>query len=374
MTDSSHLRVAFDATSLLGNRTGIGQITALTLEALAARGDLDLEAYAVTWRGRHDLDDAVPAGVRAATRRIPARLTRVLWPHVRFPGVETWTGPVDVVHATSFVAPPSRSPVVVTVHDLTFVRFPEMCTADVLTYPRLLQTALDRGATVHTYSGFVGDEVRGHFGLPHDRVVEVLPGLVPSIGGNAERGHALADASTYLLTLGTIEPRKNLPALVRAFDAIAGARPDLVLVIAGPDGWGVDAFDEACRAARHGDRVHRLGYVSDADRRDLLAGARLLAYPSIYEGFGLPPLEAMQVGIPVVAADAGALPQVLGDSALLPNPRDDDAIADALARVVDDDGLRSTLVERGHERLRRFSWDSASDGFAALYRRVAAGA
>jgi len=142
-------------------------------------------------------------------------------------------------------------------------------------------------------------------------------------------------------------------------------------VMVGPDGWGVEAFHAALGAAHHSDRVHRVGYVTKHERADLLAGATALAYPSIYEGFGLPPLEAMQSGVPVVAADCGPLPEVLGDAALLPDPLDDDSIADALRRIVNDADLRATLVARGAERVRRYTWERAGPEIAALYRRVA---
>ena len=190
--------------------------------------------------------------------------------------------------------------------------------------------------------------------------------------GDAARGRARAGADRYLITLSTIEPRKNLPALVRAFDAVAAEEPDLHLVMVGPDGWGVHEFHDALAAAHHADRVHRIGYVAKDERADLLAGATALAYPSIYEGFGLPPLEAMQSGVPVVASNAGPIPEVLGDAALLPDPFDDDSISDALRLIVNDADLRATLVERGAERVRRYTWEIAGPQFVDLYRRVAA--
>ncbi len=367
-----HPTVAIDATSLLGTTTGVGQVTAHLIEALAARGDLDVRAFAISWRGRDALRDQLPAGVASGTKPFPARLTRALWPRLPIPHVEHWTGPVDVVHATSFVAPPSRAPVLLTVHDLTFVRFPQMCSGDTLTYPRLIRVALDRGAVVHTYSDCIAAEIVEHFGLPADRVVRVYPGLAPTAGGDPARGRELAGTDRYVLALGTIEPRKNLPMLVRAFDGVAASDPAVRLVIGGPDGWGADAFAEACANAHHGDRVVRLGYVDAADRRDLLAGATVLAYPSIYEGFGHPPLEAMLAGVPVVASNAGALVEVLGDAALLPDPDDADAIADALTRALTDAELRAELVRRGHERTRRYTWEHAAGEFVALYQDVMA--
>ena len=368
---ASSLRVAVDATSLLGVRTGVSRVTSGLLGELARRPEVTVSAYAVTWRGRERLGAAVPRSVRAAPRPFPARLTRWSWPRLRWPSVEGWTGPVDVVHATNYVAPPARVPVLVSVHDLGFVRFPELCTGDVARYPRLVQVAIDRGAAVHTDSAFVASEVREHYGLPEDRVVHVAPGLDETTGGDARRGRALAGCERYVLAVGTVEPRKNLPVLVAAFDALAREEPDVWLVVAGPDGWGVAEFTEAVDRARHRHRIRRIGWLEDAARGDLLAGAAVLAYPSRYEGFGFPPLEAMQAGIPVVASTAGSLPEVLGDAAVLVHPADVDGLAAALTRVVGDEALAADLVRRGRARADGYRWDRAAEAFVATYQRLA---
>lgn len=371
MSRSRPLRVGFDATALLTTRTGVGQVTAGMLEALAPDPSLELIAFAVTWRGRQRLADVLPPGVEPRPRPFPARLTRLTWPRMPWPTAEYWTGSVDVVHAPNFVAPPAHAPVLVTVHDLAFAKYPELCTADTRTYMRLLSVAIERGATIHTYSKFVAAEVRDYFGLPEERVVQIYPGLVPTEGGDPAHGRRLAGAARYVLALGTVEPRKNLPTLVGAFDRVADDDRDLRLVVAGPDGWGVDSFEAACRAARHGDRIVRLGYVGDDDRRGLLAGAQVLAYPSLYEGFGLPPLEAMQVGVPVVASNAGALPEVLGDDALLPDSADVAAIAADLERALADRRLREELRDRGNARVERYRWPKAAERMTRLYTRLA---
>jgi glycosyltransferase involved in cell wall biosynthesis len=368
---TSRLRVGLDATSLLGVRTGIGQLTAQLVEHLARCDEVDVVAYAITWRGRRDLRAALPAQVSAGVRRFPARLTRALWRRVSLPRVEHWTGAVDVVHATNYVAPPSHAPVLVSVPDLTCVHYPELGTADTRTFPGLIRVALDRGATVHTLSDFVAAEIRECFGVPPDRVVRIYPGLASARRGDPPHGRKLAGTGRYVLALGTVEPRKNLPALVRAFDAIAGAERDLRLVVAGPDGWGVEAYAEAVAASRHPERVRRLGYVTDAERAALLAGATILAYPSRYEGFGFPPLEAMQAGVPVVASSAGALPEVLGDAALLPDPHDVDALAEALTHLLNRPDQRAELIARGHQRAGRYRWEQAAPAFVATYRRLA---
>jgi glycosyltransferase involved in cell wall biosynthesis len=368
---SERLRVAVDATPLIGVRTGIGRIVGGLLDALAPDASLDLRAYAITWRGRSDLAASLPAGVRAATRPFPARLARVAWLRVDVPRLEMWTGPVDVAHATNYVAPPSRAPTLLSVYDLTFLHHPELCTPDVRQYPTLVRRALARGAWVHTTSEFVRGEVIEAFAVPPERVVCVYPGLGPVAGGDAEAGRVLAGSPRYVLALGTVEPRKNLPVLTAAFDRAADEDRALTLVVAGPDGWGTDELDAARTAARHGDRIVRLGYVSDAARRDLLAGATVFAYPSKYEGFGLPPLEAMVAGVPVVASRAGSIPEVSGDAALLVEPDDVDGLAEALSRAASDDTIRHQLVERGRLQVAQFGWERTRADMVALYRNVA---
>jgi glycosyltransferase involved in cell wall biosynthesis len=367
---SAPLRLAVDGTPLLGQATGVGEVAHGLLDNLAGRTDLDLVAYALTFRGRQKLADRIPPGVRPAVRAIPARLVRALWLHSDMPRVERWTREVDVVHAT-FIGPPARCPVVVTIHDLTFIRFPELCTRDTLQYGRLVRRALDRGATVHATSEFVAGEVREHFAIDDTRIAQIPLGVRPSTGGDPARGRAVAGATRYVLALGTVEPRKNLPVLVRAFDKMAASDPELRLVVAGADGWGASEFQAAWTAAKHADRIVRLGYVSDTERRDLLCGARVLAYPSIYEGFGLSPLEAMGAGAPVVAARAGALPETLGDAAVLVEPTDADGLADALDRVVHDDELRRELVARGCRRVEQYRWPQIAPRFVDLYRSLA---
>lgn len=370
------MRVGFDVTALLRARTGVGVFTHTVLGGLCSRDDVDLAAYATTWRGRREAGAVVPPGAHLTRRPMAAQPLRRAWMRFDHPVIERWIGPVDVVHGPNFVVPPTRRAAeVVTVHDLTCVRFAELCTADVLQYPSLIRRAVDRGAWVHALSRFVADEVIEHFGVAAERVVVVhgapsLPSDGP--GTDAAAGRALAASHRYVLALGTVEPRKDTPALVRAFDAIADDHPDVALVVAGPDGWGVDAFTAAVATARHRSRILRLGWVDDASRAALLRGATVFAYPSRYEGFGLPPLEAMAAGLPVLATAAGALPEVIGDAGLLVAPGDADALADGLGRLLSDDHQRASLIEAGLANVSRFSWDRTVTELVQLYRTAAA--
>jgi glycosyltransferase involved in cell wall biosynthesis len=366
------LRLAVDATSLFGARTGVAAFTEGAMRALARRSDVAVHAYAVTWRGGSGLAQMVPAGVTVATRPMAARPLRSLWRRFDGPPIEWWTGAADVVHGTNFVVPPTRgAAAVVPVHDLTPIRYPELSTRDTLQYPDLVRRALRRGATVHTPSSFIASEVIELLGAAPDRVRAVHHGVPPVEAGDPARGAALAGSHRYILALGTVEPRKDLPSLVAAFDHVAANDAAVRLVVAGPDGWGIDAYDAAVAAARHRDRIVRVGWVGGRDRAGLLAGATVFAYPSLYEGFGFPPLEAMAANVPVVATTAGALLEVIGDAARLVPPGDVDALAGALTEVRDDDVVRGTLTQRGQERAASYSWDRCAAGLMDLYRAAA---
>jgi glycosyltransferase involved in cell wall biosynthesis len=369
------VRIAVDATPLIGPGTGVATFTRGAITSLAARPDVDLVAYGLTFRGRRALGTVVPAGVSVVGRPMPAAALLRSWRRIEAPPVEWWTGAVDVVHGTNFVVPPSRRAArIVTVYDLTAVRYPELCAPASLRYPDLVRRAVARGAWVHTLASSIAEEVVALHAVPADRVRVVPSGLDPAPAGDAAAGRRVAGADRYVLALGTIEPRKGFPALVAAFDDVAALDDGLVLVIAGPDGWGAAGLDDAISTSLHAGRIRRLGWVDAGVRADLLAGAAVLAAPSVYEGFGYPPLEAMAVGTPVVATAVGSLPEVLGDAAMLVPAGDRVALAGALAAVVHDvDGLATNLRRRGPARAASFGWDACAAGLLELYRDALAG-
>lgn len=378
------LRVGFDATACLGVRTGVGRFAYEVLWRVAAEPDLEVHAFAVSWRGRDTLASVAPPEATVVHRPMAARPLRAAWKRMDTPTIEWWTGPLEVVHGPNYVVPPSRHAArIVTVHDLTPLHFPELANRDTRDYPTLIRRAVAQGAWVQTDSHFVRGEILEAFDVDPERVVVVPYGVTPpappSAASDAAAGRRIAGIDRYVLALGTIEPRKDLTALVAAFDRMATDDDGIGLVIAGQDGWGADEVTRAVARARHADRIVRPGHVDEATRAALLRGATLLAYPSRYEGFGLPPLEAMDAGVPVVCTDAGSLPEVLGDAAVfvgadhLAQDRADGiaALADAMASVIGDDTRRDELIRRGRLRAAGYSWDTTATQLAALYRRAA---
>ena len=374
------MRVALDATPLLGHPTGVGAFCQGALAALAQRPGVDVRAYAVSWRRRRLMEPKLPDGVAARQRPMPARPLHALWTRGDFPPLEWFIGANDVVHGTNFLVPPTgQAAAVVSVHDLTPLHHPELCNAATLAYPGLIRRALDRGAWVHTDSAFVAREVVEAFDADPSRVRVVNPGIpdLPAVSDAAAaavlRQFLPPGVERYCLAIGTAEPRKDLPGLVRAFGAVAEGRPDVALVLAGPPGWGEEALDSAIAASGVRERIVRTGWVEEPELAALLSRAGLLAFPSLYEGFGFPPLQAMRAGVPVVATRAGSLPEVLGDGALLVDVADHDGLVEALATCLGDEVERRRLIAAGAAWSARYSWERCGDGLEALYRDAAAG-
>jgi len=313
-------------------------------------------------------------------RPMPARPLHASWGRRDSPPLEWFIGATDVVHGTNFLVPPTnRAAAVVSVHDLTPLHHPELCNEATLAYPGLIRRAVGRGAWVHTDSAFVAGEVQEAFGADPSRVRVVNPGIpVLPVPTEAEAEAVLrrllpAGLVRFCLSIGTAEPRKDLPGLVRAFDAVADQQRDVGLVLAGPPGWGEQALEDAIASAASRDRIVRTGWVTQPDLAALLARASVLAYPSLYEGFGFPPLQAMQAGVPVVATRAGSLPEVLGDAAALVEPGDHVGLVDTLGRCLGDEDERGRLIAAGTEWSTRYSWERCGEGLEALYRDAAAG-
>jgi glycosyltransferase involved in cell wall biosynthesis len=374
------LDVALDVTPLIGARSGVGHFVAEILDAMQGAPGMNLVPYSLSMRARSGGIPGLsrpapgPSPLPPGTRQLPfpASAAIAAWGRLDQPSAERWLAPASVVHGTNFVVPPVRgAAAVVTVHDLTFARFPEMVTPEVRRMVPALRRAIDRGAWVHTPSQFVASEANEFLGT--ERIVAVPHG-VPRIALPPTPLGGLVGDSQFILAMGTLEPRKNISRLVAAFGAVAASHPGLQLLLAGADGPAKPAVLAARASLPPGiqKRVHMAGYVDERLRATLLSRASVFAYPSLYEGFGFPVLEAMAAGTPVVAGDAGAIPEVAGDGALLVDPIDVDAIAEGLTRVLDDPALAENLVRAGRKQAAGYSWRRAAEGLTALYHRAEA--
>jgi glycosyltransferase involved in cell wall biosynthesis len=318
-------------------------------------------------------------------RRLPPVVTmnkpiRSLYPRWNLtgrPGLPPELADAEVVHATNPAAiPPKRrgQRLVVTVHDLAFVRHPEMFPRDWrMLYRAGLRATARRADAVLVPSAFTAHELRERSDVDAARVhvtplASSLPlGTPDDIDDTLER---LGVPRPYVLSVGTLEPRKNQARLVRAYRRLAAEGRPHALVLNGPDGWLDDEIRRELAVEGPG-RVVRTHDLSRGDLDALYRGASVFAYPALYEGFGLPVVEAMARGVPTVAADTSSIPVVAGDDALLVDPLDETAIAGAIGRLLDDEGLARDLIRRGVERAAEFSWPETARATLRVYRHVA---
>jgi glycosyltransferase involved in cell wall biosynthesis len=281
----------------------------------------------------------------------------------------------DLVHAPSPAVPPRGGrPLVVSVHDAAFVLFPEAYPRRGLRFHRQgVAAAARRADLVLTGSSAAAEEIAAHTPIPAARI-RVVPYGVDHVAATAADVAAtlgrfgLSDLP-YVLWVGTLEPRKNVGTLVRAFGSLARAVPHR-LVLVGPEGWLRRGLVPGDDTARVGDRLRVLGHVPESDLRALYAGADLFCLPSLHEGFGLPVLEAMAQGTPVVCADVPALAEVSGGAARLVPPLAVDEWSAALAELLDDARLRSALAQRGRARAAELSWERCVTGTRAVYEEL----
>jgi glycosyltransferase involved in cell wall biosynthesis len=267
-------------------------------------------------------------------------------------------------------------PAVVTIHDLSFFTHPEWHQRTKVAFFRsAIRTSAQRAAALVAVSATTANLLQD---LARPRApVHVIPHGVdharfrpdPDASGGDDAARARAGVTQpYVAFVGTLEPRKDVPTLVRAFDRMAGTHPDLALVLAGGRGWGGGAVEEAVAAAAHRDRIRLLGYLDETDLPALLRGAAVVAYPSFEEGFGLPVLEALACGTPVVTTSGTVMEEVAGGAAYLAPPGDVDRLAHALEAAFQGGEEHRAL---GLEVAARHSWDASAEAHAAVYRSVA---
>lgn len=311
------------------------------------------------------------------TRLSPGWLAR-LWYRVRFPlPVEFFVGRVQLFHAMDFVLPPVLPGVatLLTVHDLSFARVP------VSAHPRLrsfLGHVVPRSVRLARH--ILADSVATRldlvelYGVDIDKITVLLSGVEDRFFSQGRffalmttRRRYIIPDTPYVLSVGTVQPRKNYSRLIQALATIRSRGCDVDLVIAGGKGWLEDEIYQTVENSGIKDHIHFIGFVDENDLPSLYQGAICLAFPSLYEGFGLPVLEAMASRIPVVTSNVSSLPEVAGDAAILVNPYDVEELAEALWNVIYDGELRKSLINKGLMRARQFTWEKSARQLLQVY-------
>ena len=352
------MRIAFDVSPLSHPLLGIGNYIQGSLAGLteASAGSHEIVAFAPTSLRGRDRIRAALAGIDVELRtwRLPfSHALRTAWSVAGRPATERLLGSFDVLHFSDWMYPPQRAGVrATTIHDLVPLHHPEWTTARTRSmHGRKYRAAADTCDVIFVNSDFTGRDVTETLGVPPERIRVARPAVKSTF---VPGGPAADLGSPYVLTVATLEPRKNLQALVEAHRLLGG---DVLLAVVGGEGWGEQPFlDDP--------RIRRLGYVSDDELARLYRGAAVAVYPSLFEGFGIPVLEAMSSGTPVVASAHPSLDEASGDAAVRADPEEPVAIAAAIETAMAD---RERLVAAGLEHAKRFTWRAVGETFLRGY-------
>jgi len=347
----------------MGSTTGIGRYTA-ALAAALQRDGCEMRLFGVFFTGNRRAARRAPPGTRLVAWRIPIRTLRWLRAAGLRP-VERVLGGCDLFHHTNFLMAPvsPRTTQVMTFHDLAFMADPSCHTpAAVTALSGVVKRAAGRCGAILVPSEATARDCETHLGLGRDRIFLTPEGVDEAFFDLPD----VAPERPFMLALGTLEPRKNYSRLIRAF---VRARIDAELLIVGRDGW---LFEDVYAAAAGHENVRILGHVPEEKLRQLLAGADAVLYPSLMEGFGLPILEGLAAGKPVLTSDRDPMREVAGGAALLVDPTDEDALRDGLVRLRGDTGLREELSRRGPPRARQFTWERCAAATRRAYEAVLA--
>lgn len=377
------MRIGFDATPAVRQGAGIGRYTRELLQALYSADPNS--HYQLFFASRSPLPYPLPGQLPANfhARHLPFDdiwLARV-WHRAQLPlPVETITGPIDLFHSPDFTLPPVRrgTRTILTVHDLSFIRDPDSAVPVLRQYLNaVVPRSVARADHVLADSLSTRADLIELYHTPSDKISVLYSGvnaifrpITDSAPLAAVRAKYHLGESPFILAVGTLQPRKNYVRLIQAFSRLPSHHSELHLVIAGGKGWLYDVIFAEVERLKLQTRVVFAGFVDDADLPALYSAARVLAYPSLYEGFGLPMLEAMACGTPVVTSTASCLPEVAGDAALCVPPTDVDALARALEQAVSDEAVRATLIVKGLARAKEFTWEKAARELVRLYREI----
>jgi glycosyltransferase involved in cell wall biosynthesis len=358
------VRILIDYRPALRERTGVGEYAHELANALASQLSIrdTLTLFSSSWKDR--LSPGVIPGVPIVDARVPVSLLNLSWHRLEWPVAETFAGDIDVTHSMHPLLMPARNAArVVTVHDLYFLDSPERTAAEIRRdYPALTAEHTRRAEGVITVSEYTAGMIVSKLSVPRDAITLCPPGAPDwrPVDRYASGGP--------ILFMGTIEPRKNVGTLLRAYGRLVSMKPSAPpLKLAGKIAPACEGIADEIRRPPLAGRVEHVGYVSGPARELLYREASMLVLPSYDEGFGLPVLEAMTIGVPVIASRRGALPEVAGDAGILVDPDDHEGFAAAMARILDDPAQARRRGEAGIDRAKRFTWRESAARLMTAY-------
>ena len=373
-------RIGIDVTSALTQGGGIGRYTRELVRALVSLDKTnEYHLFSARVEDRPPVPDPLPNAVNVTHHQAPLseRWLYRLWYRARLPLPVQWiTGDLDLFHSPDFVLPPTSGdiPTLLTVHDLSFIYYPETFPRPLVDYlNRIVPWSVKRATHVLADSKATKDDLLSVWQVPAEKVTVLYSGVSEAFHPvedvemltNVRRSYGIGERP-YILAVGTVQPRKNYQMLIRAFRPVAEQLPHL-LVIAGGKGWMEEEINAEVKRQGLQDRVQFIGFVADKQLPTLYSGASLLAFPSLYEGFGLPILEAMACGVPALISDASCLPEVGGDAAMQLQPMDDEAWAGAMLAILGNGQQHMEMVEAGFAQVRQFSWTKAAHELMDVY-------
>jgi len=376
------MRIAFNATALLSPLTGIGQYSFHLAKGLLEQEELAIDFfYGAFWDTRlHPTPSSkLAAALPWLRRHLPYsyELRRQLQ-NYRF-GRHPSRQQFDLYHEPNILPLRFDGPTVITVHDLSWIRHPKTHPAErVKAMNRYFESGLKQANAIITDSVFVKQELIELFGVSPELISPIPLGVEPmfiplsSAQTNAVLKKYHLTHGRYFLAVGTLEPRKNLSVALKAYQQLpAKIRQAHPLLLIGMKGWHTSALEQQIAPLIQAGEVRQLGYVPRAELAMLMAGATALIYPSIYEGFGLPPLETMACGVPVICANSSSLPEVVGDAGILIDPHNDSDLSQVLIRMIEDKCLREDIAHKARKRAMEFTWSSCANRTLAVYRSIA---
>ena len=364
--------------------SGIAWYTANLLSPLLESEEFVYRLYYNAWRAKPQLAKWSKDGVQLIATRYPNKLFNYCLQTIfRYPKIDQTLGGVDVFWSPhfNFTSLSFKTKQVITVHDLSFLRYPEFFSGRKNFWHRALQvkTVLNQARQIVAVSNNTKQDLIELLNIPADKITVIysglnLPTLKPKVTESQEFLAKWQLKPHYFLYLGNIEPRKNLVNLILAYnqwqDSLNG-HGEAYLVLAGGRGWKTRKIYQLAKRSPYREKIIFLGYVSEREKEILYEQALALVYPSLYEGFGFPPLEALARGVPVICSNVSSLPEVVGSSAYLIDPLSVSDLARGLERLAKDQSLREYLIKQGRKRSQLFSWDKTAAEYLELFKRLA---